>query len=59
MPMLARSLSGSFGFSVNFTMEPSSPSVMMPKRLASAMGTWITAMVQSALFFLWTASMSE
>ena len=57
MPMEARFESGFSGFSVNFTMRPSSGSaVMMPKRLASSHGTGMTETVRSALCWMWLSS---
>ena len=59
MPMEARLLLGSLGFSSNLVMVPSASAVIMPKRLASSQGTSITAMVQSAPFSLWKSSILE
>ena len=58
MPMDARSDSGCFGFSANLTILPVSSAVMMPKRDASSIGTFMTEMVRSALFSLWQRSIS-
>ena len=59
MPIDALVLSGFAGFSVNFVILPSSSAVMIPKREASSIGTSMTAMVQSAFFFLWKSSIFE
>ena len=59
MPIEALVLSGFFGFSENFVMRSSASVVMIPKRLASLSGTSITAMVQSAPFFLCASSIFE
>ena len=50
--MEARLLLGFSGFSSNSVTRPDSSVTMMPKRLASSIGTGITAMVTSALFAL-------
>ena len=57
--MEARFESGFLGFSENLVMRPSSSAVRMPKREASSQGTGMTAIVRSALFFLWVSSMSS
>ena len=59
MPMDARLLFGSLGFSANSVMLSSPSTDMIPKRLASSQGTSITEMVQSAPVSLWRRSMSE
>ena len=59
MPMEARSDLGSFGFSANSFMYPSSPVARMPKREAYSMETCITEMVQAASCLTCSRSMSE
>ena len=59
MPMEARLLLGSRGFSANSVIISCSFTDMMPKRGASAQGTSITEMVQAAPAALWRRSMSE
>ena len=59
MPMEARLLLGSLGFSANSVIMSSPSTLMMPKRGASAQGTSMTEMVQAAFAALWRASMSE
>ena len=58
MPMDARLLGGFFGFSTKSVMRAFSSVARMPKRLASSMGTGITAMVAEAPERLWNATMS-
>ena len=50
--MEALLLLGFFGFSSNSLMEPSSLTIIRPKRLASSHGTSSIAMVQAASCFL-------
>ena len=59
MPMDARLLFGSLGFSANSVMLSSPSTDMMPKRLASSHGTSMTEMVQAAPVALWRRSMRE
>ena len=59
MPMEARLLLGSLGFSANSVIMSSPSTLMMPNRDASDQGTSITEMVQAASAALWRASMSE
>ena len=58
MPIDARLLLGSLGFSANSVMRSSPSTDMIPKRLASAHGTSITAMVQAAPVSLWRRSIT-
>ena len=59
MPMEARLLLGSFGFSANSVIMSSPFTLMMPKRGASSQGTSMTEMVQAALAALWRLTMPE
>ena len=52
MPIDALVDVGFLGFSSNLKMVPSSSALMMPKRLASSIGTSMTLMVQAAFFAL-------
>ena len=53
MPMDARLLGGTAGFSTKSVTRSVSSVARMPKRLASSMGTGITAMVASAPLASW------
>ena len=59
MPMEARLLLGSLGFSVNSVIMSFSSTAMIPKRLASSQGTSMTEMVQAAWASLWRRIISE
>ena len=59
MPMEARLLLGSLGFSANSVTISLPSTAMMPKRDASFQGTSMTEMVQAALASLCRATMSE
>ena len=59
MPMEARLLLGSRGFSANSVIISCSFTDMMPKRGASAQGTSITEIVQAAPDSLWRATILE
>ena len=56
MPMDARLLFGSLGFSWNSVIRSSPSTFMMPNLLASSQGTSITEMVHSAPLALWKSS---
>ena len=56
MPIDARLLFGSLGFSWNSTILSASSTAMMPNRGASAQGTSRTEMVQAAPAFLWAST---
>ena len=59
MPMEARLLLGSLGFSWNSVMLSSPSTFMMPKRGASDQGTSMTEMVQAAWASLWRWTILE
>ena len=56
MPMEARLLLGSLGFSANSVIMSFSSTLIMPNRDASSQGTSITEMVQAAPAALWRAT---
>ena len=56
MPMDARLLLGSLGFSSKDWMNPFTSAFMMPKRWASSQGTCSTAMVAAAFLSRWNFS---
>ena len=56
MPMEARLLLGSLGFSWNSTMLSSLSTAIMPNREASSQGTSSTEMVQAASASLWAST---
>ena len=59
MPMDARLLLGSLGFSANSVIMSFSSTFMMPKRDASDQGTSMTEMVQAAPVALWRSTILE
>jgi len=59
MPMDARLLLGSLGFSANSVMRSFSSTLMMPKRDASDHGTSMTEIVQAAPTALWRSTILE
>ena len=59
MPMDARLLLGSLGFSANSVMRSFSSTLMIPNRDASSQGTSMTEMVHAAPAALWRSTIRE
>ena len=59
MPIEASVDLGFLGFSSNSRILPVLSAVIIPKRLASSIGTFITAIVQSASFLICSSSICE